>query len=66
MANISMQEIEAVDDYWGPTFRTILEGNSHDQVSEQLESRIRSHDKDIERICNLANQSGTPNYDAIE
>lgn len=53
MANISMQDIEAVDDYWGPTFRTILEGNSHDQVSEQLESRIRSHDKDIERICNL-------------
>ncbi|XP_065080727.1 exocyst complex component 6 [Ochlerotatus camptorhynchus] len=53
MANISMQDIEAVDDYWGPTFRTILEGNSHDQISEQLESRIRSHDKDIERICNL-------------
>uniref|UniRef100_A0A8W7PX25 Exocyst complex component n=1 Tax=Anopheles coluzzii TaxID=1518534 RepID=A0A8W7PX25_ANOCL len=53
MANISMQDIEAVDDYWGPTFRTILEGNSQDQISEQLESRIRSHDKDIERICNL-------------
>ncbi|XP_053685361.1 exocyst complex component 6 [Sabethes cyaneus] len=53
MAGISMQDIEAVDDYWGPTFRTILEGNSHDQISEQLESRIRSHDKDIERICNL-------------
>uniref|UniRef100_A0A8D8BZX6 Exocyst complex component n=1 Tax=Culex pipiens TaxID=7175 RepID=A0A8D8BZX6_CULPI len=53
MANISMQDIEAVDDYWGPTFRTILEGNSHDQISEQLEGRIKSHDKDIERICNL-------------
>lgn len=53
MANVSIQDIEAVDDYWGPTFRSILEGNSHSQLSEQLDSRIRSHDKDIERICNL-------------
>lgn len=53
MANVSIQDIEAVDDYWGPTFRSILEGNSHDLLTEQLEARIRSHDKDIERICNL-------------
>lgn len=53
MANVSIQDIEAVDDYWGPTFRSILESNSYDALSEQLESRIRSHDKDIERICNL-------------
>ncbi|XP_055377607.1 exocyst complex component 6 [Condylostylus longicornis] len=53
MANISVQDIEAVDDYWGPTFRSILEGNACDSLSEQLDSRIRSHDKDIERICNL-------------
>lgn len=53
MANVSIQDIEAVDDYWGPTFRSILEGNSHEHLSEQLDSRIRSHDKDIERICNL-------------
>lgn len=53
MANVSIQDIEAVDDYWGPTFRSILEGNSYDTLSEQLETRIRSHDKDIERICNL-------------
>lgn len=55
MANVpSIQDIEAVDDNWGPTFRSILEGTSgYDTLSEQLESRIRSHDKDIERICNL-------------
>lgn len=53
MANVSIQDIEAVDDYWGPTFRSILESNSSDALSEQLENRIRSHDKDIERICNL-------------
>lgn len=53
MANISIQDIEAVDDYWGPTFRSILEGNLQTELSEQLESRIKSHDKDIERICNL-------------
>lgn len=53
MTNVSIQDIEAVDDYWGPTFRSILESNSSDALSEQLENRIRSHDKDIERICNL-------------
>ena len=53
MTSISMQDIEAVDDYWGPTFRTILEGNSHDLVTDQLDNRIKTHDKDIERICNL-------------
>lgn len=54
MANIpSIQDIEAVDDNWGPTFRSILESNSYDTLSDQLDTRIRSHDKDIERICNL-------------
>lgn len=55
MANIpSIQDIEAVDDNWGPTFRSILEGTSgYEALSDQLENRIRSHDKDIERICNL-------------
>lgn len=53
MANISVQDIEAVDDYWGPTFRSILEGDACESLSEQLEARVRSHDKDIERICNL-------------
>lgn len=54
MTNIpSIQDIEAVDDNWGPTFRSILESNSNNVLSEQLDARIRAHDKDIERICNL-------------
>lgn len=54
MANVpSIQDIEAVDDNWGPTFRSILESNAYDTLSDQLDTRIRSHDKDIERICNL-------------
>lgn len=54
MANIpSIQDIESVDDNWGPTFRAILESNAYDTLYEQLDTRIRSHDKDIERICNL-------------
>lgn len=52
MASVSIQDIEAVDDYWGPTFRSILESNSSEALSDQLDARIRSHDKDIERICN--------------
>lgn len=53
MANVSIQDIETGDDYWGPTFRAILEGNAIDQISEQIDGRIKTHDKDIERICNL-------------
>lgn len=53
MANIpSIQDIEAVDDNWGPTFRSILDSDANDILSDQIEARIRSHDKDIERICN--------------
>ncbi|XP_068152468.1 LOW QUALITY PROTEIN: exocyst complex component 6 [Drosophila tropicalis] len=53
MSKVTVQDIEAVDDYWGPTFRSILEGNNTKVIGEQLEQRIRSHDKEIERICNL-------------
>ncbi|ALC45764.1 sec15 [Drosophila busckii] len=53
MSKVTVQDIEAVDDYWGPTFRSILEGNNSKSISEQLDQRIRSHDKEIERICNL-------------
>lgn len=31
-------------------------GDNKESISEQLEQRIRSHDKDIERICNLSYQ----------
>lgn len=54
MANINIQDIESVDDYWGPTFKQILEASgSYDKVLEQLENRIKTHDKEIEKICNL-------------
>ncbi|KAL9890876.1 exocyst complex component Sec15 [Glossina fuscipes fuscipes] len=56
MSKVTVQDIEAVDDYWGPTFRSILEGENTDAISEQLEMRVRSHDKEIERICNLSYQ----------
>jgi exocyst complex component 6 len=53
MANVSIQDIEAVDDYWGGTFRSILESENTANISKEIDLRIRSHDKDIERICNL-------------
>lgn len=28
MSKVTVQDIEAVDDYWGPTFRSILEGKN--------------------------------------
>lgn len=28
MSKVTVQDIEAVDDYWGPTFRSILEGKT--------------------------------------
>lgn len=49
-----IQDIESVDDYWGPTFRQILENpGSYASSVMELESRAKSHDKDIEKICNL-------------
>ncbi|CAD6991134.1 unnamed protein product [Ceratitis capitata] len=55
MSKVTVQDIEAVDDYWdllfAPYWKVIC--NNTEALSEQLEQRIRSHDKDIERICNL-------------
>ncbi|KAG8232851.1 hypothetical protein J437_LFUL012655 [Ladona fulva] len=48
-----LQEIESIDEYWGPTFRAIYDGDEHQKFMEQLDSRIKSHDKDIERMCNF-------------
>ena len=47
-----LQEIEAVDDYWGPTFRAIYESESQESFLERLESRISEHDAEIEKMCN--------------
>ena len=48
-----LQEIEAVDDYWGPTFRAIYESESQSEAFlERLEKRIGEHDGEIEKMCN--------------
>ncbi|XP_050305936.1 exocyst complex component 6 isoform X2 [Anthonomus grandis grandis] len=52
--DLYLQEIEGIDDYWGPTFRTIFDNNNgHIDFKKTLEERIKHHDKDIERLCNV-------------
>lgn len=56
MANILIQEIEAVEENYQSTFRSILQNDSKlEDVCEQhatvLEKRIIHHDREIERIC---------------
>ncbi|XP_043272616.1 exocyst complex component 6 isoform X2 [Venturia canescens] len=50
--DILIQEIEAIDDYLGPTFRAIYDGHEHQKFMEKLDERVKTHDKDIERMCN--------------
>ncbi|XP_026683754.1 exocyst complex component 6 [Diaphorina citri] len=50
--DLLIQEIESVDDYLGPTFRAIYDGDPK-QFMEHLENNIKNHDKDIERMCNF-------------
>ena len=50
--DLFLQEIEAVDDYWGPTFRAIYESEQQETFLERLESRIGEHDAEIEKMCN--------------
>ncbi|KAJ8674775.1 hypothetical protein QAD02_010561 [Eretmocerus hayati] len=50
--DLLIQEIESIDDYLGPTFRAIYDGRDHQKFMEKLDERIKSHDKDIERMCN--------------
>ncbi len=47
-----LQEIEAVDDYWGPTFRAVYESDSQARFMRLLEERVASHDQEIEKMCN--------------
>ncbi|RZF44474.1 hypothetical protein LSTR_LSTR002247 [Laodelphax striatellus] len=48
-----LQEIEGTYDYWGPTFRAIYDGDDPQKFMETLEARIKTHNKDIERMCNF-------------
>ncbi|KAI9553349.1 hypothetical protein GHT06_021247 [Daphnia sinensis] len=54
--DLLLQEIEAIDDYWGPTFRAIFDTDECDAFADKLDSRIRSHDKDIEKLCSAHHQ----------
>ncbi|CAH1390512.1 unnamed protein product [Nezara viridula] len=47
-----IQEIESTDDYWGPTFRAIYDGDEEQKFMELLDGRIKQHDRDIEKMCN--------------
>ncbi|XP_065170949.1 exocyst complex component 6 [Atheta coriaria] len=51
--DLYLQEIEGIDDYWGPTFRAIYDNDEHVAFGQKLEERIKHHDKDIERLCNV-------------
>ncbi|XP_019866312.1 exocyst complex component 6 [Aethina tumida] len=51
--DLYLQEIEGIDDYWGPTFRAIYDNDEHVEFRKKLEARIKQHDKDIERLCNV-------------
>lgn len=35
------------------TFRAIYDGDEHQKFMERLDARIKSHDRDIERMCNF-------------
>lgn len=51
--DLYLQEIEGIDDYWGPTFRQIYENKENITFCKKLEDRIRHHDKDIENLCSI-------------
>ncbi|XP_045467865.1 exocyst complex component 6 [Harmonia axyridis] len=51
--DLYVQEIEGIDDYFGPTFRAIFDNDEHADFRDKLEKRIKQHDRDIERLCNI-------------
>ncbi|VVD05851.1 unnamed protein product, partial [Leptidea sinapis] len=54
MTNATIQEIEGIDDYWGPAFRSVYEGEGgHEAFIKQLDERIKQHDREIEKLCNF-------------
>ncbi|XP_011498453.1 PREDICTED: exocyst complex component 6B [Ceratosolen solmsi marchali] len=48
-----LTEIESSDiNSMGLVIRAIYDGNEHQKFMEKLDDRVKSHDKDIERMCN--------------
>ncbi|MGH0118602.1 UNVERIFIED_CONTAM: hypothetical protein FKN15_050111 [Acipenser sinensis] len=54
-----LQEIESTDTACvGPTLRSVYDDqpNAHKRFMEKLDSRIRNHDREIEKMCNFHHQ----------
>ncbi|KAM8923749.1 exocyst complex component 6 isoform 2-T2 [Pelodytes ibericus] len=54
-----LQEIESTDTACvGPTLRSIYDDqpNAHEKFMEKLDTRIRNHDREIEKMCNFHHQ----------
>eukprot|EP00106_Octopus_bimaculoides_P015146 XP_014782588.1 PREDICTED: exocyst complex component 6B-like [Octopus bimaculoides] len=45
-------EIESADGPLATTLRAVYDGDDLDKFMERLDSRIKNHDKEIERMCN--------------
>lgn len=54
--DLLLQEIEAIDDYWGPTFRAIFDTDECEDFADKLDSRIHVHDREIEKLCSAHHQ----------
>jgi len=49
-----LNEIETTDTaFIGASLRAVYEGNDHKKFLNRLDSRIKQHDKDIEKMCNF-------------
>nr|XP_037862214.1 exocyst complex component 6B isoform X1 [Chlorocebus sabaeus] len=49
-----LREIESTDTACiGPTLRSVYDGEEHGRFMEKLETRIRNHDREIEKMCNF-------------
>ncbi|KAM9584898.1 exocyst complex component 6B isoform 4-T4 [Trichechus inunguis] len=49
-----LREIESTDTACiGPTLRSVYDSEEHGRFMEKLETRIRNHDREIEKMCNF-------------
>uniref|UniRef100_UPI00358F2CF4 exocyst complex component 6B-like isoform X2 n=1 Tax=Myxine glutinosa TaxID=7769 RepID=UPI00358F2CF4 len=49
-----LREIESTDTACiGPTLRSVYDGSEHQHFLDKLETRIKGHDREIEKMCNF-------------
>uniref|UniRef100_A0A8C4QNA3 Exocyst complex component n=1 Tax=Eptatretus burgeri TaxID=7764 RepID=A0A8C4QNA3_EPTBU len=49
-----LREIESTDTACiGPTLRSVYDGSEHEHFLDKLETRIKGHDREIEKMCNF-------------